>query len=205
MVPTSIPFATPQTQAAQFDPSRLVDIQLPEAITLWPVAPGWWLLLVMIIIFLSLLIYLIKRKPTIPLPTSKELKSQALKELHVIRDNYDPQSNPHKTVKTLSIFLRRYALSLYQRDSVASLTDEEWLSLLDNIINKNSKQDPNNQSGQFSDKYSNLLTQVPYQSDKTVIDTELLTELLISSEQLIKKSFKHFTVNKTPLQEKTDV
>ena len=183
------------TQAAQFDPAKLADIHLPDAVTFWPVAPGWWILLGIIIIFLLLIIYFIKRKPTIPAPTGKELKSQAMQELDAIRKNYESQANPHESVKKLSIFLRRYALSLYQRDNVASLTDEQWLRLLDEIIDHDSTQgaDSGFKESLFSNKFSALLTQAPYQSVHKPIDTQLLSELFTTSEILIKNSFKRFT------------
>lgn len=211
--PSQPPVQAPSS--AQFDPTKLADISLPEAITFWPVAPGWWLLLGIIIIFLVLIIYLAKRKPTIPVPTGKQLKSQAMQELHVIREDYyfqnhKTQNHKHNTVKKLSIFLRRYALSLYQRDDVASLTDEQWLSLLDNIINHHLKQssdfgstsEHSSENGPFSNKFSALLTQIPYQSAQAPIDEQLLTELFVTSELLIKNSFKHFTAMQKPLARK---
>ena len=189
------PTAQMPTQAAQFDPAKLADIYLPGAITFWPVAPGWWILLGILIFFLLVIIYLIKRKPAIPVPTGKELKSQAMQELNSIKENYESLTNPHETVKKLSIFLRRYALSLYQRDNIASLTDEQWLTLLDEIIAHDST--PGSNSGfkesPFSHQFSVLLTQVPYQSAHTPIDTHLLMELFAASEILIKNSFKRFT------------
>ncbi len=210
---TQMPDQIP-AQSTQFDPAKLADIHLPDAITFWPVAPGWWLLLGSIIIFLLLLIYLIKRKPAIPAPTGKELKSQAMKELQAIRENYESQlaaknatqtieQTAHKTVKKLSIFLRRYALSLNQRDNVASLTDEQWLTLLDKMNEQGSKAD--SESTPFSQHFSTLLTQVPYQSSRNPIDTQLLTELFSASEILIKNSFTRFTAKspgQKPLAEK---
>lgn len=149
------------------------------------------------------MIYLIKRKPAIPAPTGKELKSQAMQELQAIRKNYESQlaaekttqtiaQTAHKTVQQLSIFLRRYALSINQRDNVASLTDEQWLTLLDKINGDDSKADSENKP--FSQQFSELLTQVPYQSDQVAIDTQLLTELFSASEVLVRNSFKRFTV-----------
>jgi len=202
----------PQIPAAsQFDPGKLADIQLPEAITFWPPAPGWWLLLGLSIIVLLVIIYFIKRKPPVKTATVKQLKSQSMKELHDIKKRYKAQlidkeaSNKavtHASVKELSIFLRRYALSLYHREKVASLTDQQWLALLDNTYY--GKPHSNQNTPLFSDKYADLLTKIPYQSVENVIDHVLLDELFASSESLIKKSAQLFALKNTH-QEKQDV
>ncbi|MCW8929381.1 MAG: DUF4381 domain-containing protein [Gammaproteobacteria bacterium] len=210
MLPSTQTPSQGSMQAAQFDPSQLADIYLPEAITFWPIAPGWWLLLGLIVIFLLLIIYLIKRKPRIPEPTSKELKSQALTELQAIKKKYNessvPQEIAHETIKELSVLLRRYALSLYHRDDVASLTDQQWLQLLDKLIAKKSSQSTHSdnliadEAGPFSNQFSTLLTQAPYQPDNEVIDTQLLSDLLTTSETLVINSFKRFTPSKSDLK-----
>lgn len=217
MLPSVQMPSQPSMQGLQFDPTQLVDIQLPDAISLWPIAPGWWLLLGLIGIFLILIIYLIKRKPTIPAPTSKELKSEAMIELNSIKENYkshqlshsDEEFNrhTHETVRQLSIFLRRYALSLYQRDDVASLTDEQWLILLDELIVQESDSNLSSKAkyGPFSDHFSELLTQVPYQSNQKKIDEQKLSDLFAASEELILNSFKRFSLSKLNTKEKDKI
>ncbi len=188
-----------------FDPSQLADIYLPEAVTFWPPAPGWWLLLALIITVIIFIIYLIKRQPKKPLPTGKQLKSQALQELNSIKEYYQAQKNEshtnheitHETIKKLSVFLRRYALSLYQRDSVASLTNEQWLALLDKISDTTDKP--------FSHKFAILITQTPYQSAHKPVDTQLLSELFSASEEMINKSFKEFKAKPSIQGNKTHV
>ncbi len=180
-----------------FDPGKLADISLPEVITFWPVAPGWWILLGLIILLIIFTIYLVKRKPKKRLPTARQLKSQALKELASIREYYESQNNEsqesnensHETVKKLSVFLRRYALSLYPREIVALLTDEQWLTLLDNLSESSDKP--------FSSKFSIMLTQAPYQSVHEPIDTQLLSELITTTEVMIKNSYKDFEAKKS--------
>ena len=197
--------------ATQFDPNKLADIQLPEAITFWPPAPGWWLLLGLIIIILLVIIYFIKRKPPIKTATVKQLKSQSMKELHAIRKNYEAQLNnkeiTHASVKKLSIFLRRYVLSLYTREEVASLTEQQWLLLLDSTYY--SQAHSNQTTPLFSEKYAALLTKAPYQPNKYVIDHVLLDELFDSSEELISRSAGLFTQKnahqENSFREKNDV
>jgi len=198
LLPLSQMTVPPPMQGVQFDPTKLADIHLPESVSFWPLAPGWWILLGFVLILVALITYFIKRKPKIPAPTSKELKSQAMIELESIKEDYESQAQPHETIKKLSVFLRRYALSLYQRDNIASLTDEEWLALLDELISI--KPDTTNTShsdkGVFSNKFSTLLTQAPYQSTQKPIDNELLDDLLNTTDTLIKRSFKRFNTTK---------
>jgi len=166
--------------APQFDPEKLADIHLPEAISYWPVAPGWWLLLVLIILAVVIILLWKKNRSNnralTPAQKIKLLKAQASQELKLINDDFQKHGLAHKTVKQLSVFLRRYALSLYPRERVASLTDEQWLKLLDKLSN----------SEQYSQKFSQLLTTVPYQPDHTSIDTELLSQLFTASKRLLE-------------------
>jgi hypothetical protein len=179
----------------QFDPSKLVDIQLPEKIAWWPIAPGWWILFVLFIAIILVSWYFIKRKPAIKAATAKQFKTQAMKELQRIRKKYEAQAHDievsHSIVKELSIFLRRYALSLYSREKVASLTDQQWLLLLDKTYNSQTKDDAKKYP-LFSEKFAQLLIEVPYQANTQFIDQLLLNELFDSSEILINKTARLF-------------
>lgn len=191
----------------QFDAGKLADIQLPEAISFWPPAPGWWFLLALIIIILCLIIYFIIRKPPIKMATVKQLKSQSMKEFHAIKASYEAQptdkQTSHQAVINLSVFLRRYALSLYNREKVASLTDKQWLGLLDKTYNSQFKKAAKKKHSTvlFSEKYADLLTQVPYQPATHAIDHVLLSELFDSTELLVSKSVRLFK-HKLSLQQK---
>ena len=173
-----LPPAPPTTP--QFDPEKLADIHLPEAISYWPVAPGWWLLLALIILAVVIILLWRKNRSRVraitPAQKIKLLKAQASQELKFINDDYKKHGLAHKTVKRLSVFLRRYALSLYPRDRVASLTDEQWLKLLDKL----------SYSELYSQKFSELLTTVPYQPEHNSIDTELLSQLFTASKRLLE-------------------
>ncbi len=101
----------------------LKDIHLPEPITWWPPAPGWWLLVV-----LSLLacyaIFLV----------FKQFKKQnafktAGKMLLAIK--HQQHEDPVQTLVAVSALLRRVAISIDARSEVASLSGQAWLSYLD--------------------------------------------------------------------------
>ena len=125
--------------------------------------------------------------------TAKQLKSQAMIELDSIKAQHnahpDTPENIHKSVKQLSVFLRRYILSIYYRNEVASLTDQQWLQLLDKTYNTHSNSASEKQpESLFEKKYAELLTQKPYQPDTEFIDQALLNECFNSAEILISNS-----------------
>ena len=167
--------------ATQFDPTQLADIHLPQSIGIWPIAPGWWILLGLFI-FLCVLIFLLSKenKKTKHQISPKQLKNLALKELSVIEENYQADINPHKSIKQLSIFLRRFALSHYHREQVASLTDEQWLALLDEMF------DATHKKQLFTSEFSELLTKVPYQSTDTILDKEVINTLFATTKKLVQ-------------------
>ncbi|MCU7834824.1 MAG: DUF4381 domain-containing protein [gamma proteobacterium symbiont of Taylorina sp.] len=178
-VPTSA--TQPPLTAQQFDPSLLADIHLPQAIGLWPIAPGWWILLALLLLLVILIILLSKEPKARKKQLSpKQLKSLALKELSIIENSYKADAAAHQSIKQLSIFLRRFALSHYHREQVASLTDEQWLALLDKMFDSNLKKQP------FTNEFSELLTRVPYQSDTTPLDPDLIKQVFASTMILVK-------------------
>lgn len=166
---------------AQFDPSQLADIHLPENIGIWPIAPGWWLLLALFILLCVLIFLFSKENKNIKKSLSpKQLRRLALKELTNIEKNYQFETNPHETVTQLSIFLRRFALSHYHREQVASLTEKKWLSVLDEMFN------PAKKKQVFSHDFTELLTEAPYQSHNTALDAELIKQLFNTAKTLVR-------------------
>jgi hypothetical protein len=167
-----------QNLMPQFDPQKLADIKLPEPVSYWPPAPGWWLLLGTIIILLiitPLLIRAYKKRPVSDARIKKQLKTMAQREFERIKNDYKEHQLAHKALQQLSILLRRYALSIYPRQEVAALTDQQWLHLLDNITGDK----------QFSEQYAELLIQAPYQSEHTPVDKDQLSQLFKASQTLL--------------------
>lgn len=106
--------------------SALRDIHLPEPVSWWPPAIGWWLLALTLLATLWLLW---KKKSNRP-----AVQRVALKELETLHKRFlDSPEMPNGTefAVALSGLLRRYALVRYPQDEVAGLTGESWLSFLD--------------------------------------------------------------------------
>lgn len=179
---TSNPVMTSTAPGNGFDPSQLADIHLPQAISFWPIAPGWWFTLGVVIIALTAFWLWKKQHERDPAVLEqrrlKRLKSEAQQELEKLKQQYKAQQNAHKSIEALSVFLRRFALSVYPREQVASLTDEQWLKLLERLSG----------TEDFSGCFKNLLLEAPYQAPDKTIDTQLLEQLFAAAETLLAKT-----------------
>lgn len=107
------------------DPTQipLKDWHYPEAITWWPIAPGWWMLFCLAVFLLAAWFYLRWRR------LRPSVKKIARKELASLRT--DPDLSASDRIRKLSILIRRIALSVYPRSEAAKLTGVEWLRFLD--------------------------------------------------------------------------
>ena len=110
------------------DPAALPlrDLHLPEPIGWWPLAPGWWIMLLLVA---GALVYLLwraykRRQQNAP-------RRYALRELSRFEAEYREHRNPVTLGKQLSELLRRGMLAYAPRERVAGLTGEAWLQWLD--------------------------------------------------------------------------
>ena len=107
------------------DPSTLPlrDIHLPEPVSWWPLAPGWWLLAA--VLASSVLIALMWRRYRAHLSPRRA----ALAELSLIEQAYATHQDGHACAQALSRLLRRIALLRATTDpTTRSSTD--WSTLL---------------------------------------------------------------------------
>ena len=104
----------------------LRDLHLPEAIGWWPLAPGWWAVLVIAAAALGYLAWRLYRRWQFNAP-----RRYALKELARFEADYLEHRNPVVLGKQLSELLRRGVLAYAPRAEIAGLTGEAWLSWLD--------------------------------------------------------------------------
>ena len=109
---------------------NLRDIHPPAPASIWPLAPGWWLVIILTPILILLLFYLSKLISLL----YKRLKQQtvsksATKMLAGIRNAQSTDSR--QTLVALSALLRRVAISTTGRADVAGLNGAAWLTYLD--------------------------------------------------------------------------
>ena len=109
---------------------NLKDIHLPPAVAIWPPAPGWGIVavvLLLIIVFCGMLISRIleRRKP----------KTEALRLLKNLQNQQNNTKKSLEILRGLSQILRRVALTFCADENVSSLHGSEWLEFLDRTGN----------------------------------------------------------------------
>ncbi len=103
--------------------AALKDIQTPEAIGHWPLAYGYWLILVIIVTSLIIIsILLIKRHK------HHAAKREALTQLALL----DSES-PQLAIK-VNVLLKRSIMSYLPREQVASLDGQKWYQWLEQQV-----------------------------------------------------------------------
>lgn len=174
--------------AAELDNAlqALADIHLPEQISWWPPAPGWWIVMIITCILIFYTYKIIRKKLH-----QVKYKKQAREELQNISRFWQKQQNLIATASHLSSLIRRIALADtkgLESVNIASLTDEQWLLYL--------QQQPGLQH--ISLQYHDILLELPYQDPMIHFDLSEQEQLAKKMESLlssisiwIKKGFKH--------------
>jgi Domain of unknown function (DUF4381) len=132
---------------------QLRDIHLPEPVSWWPPAPGWWLALATIILIIAAVV--IARK----IYRSKQLSRDIGSELEHIKQQYQQSNNKPQLARDLSILLRRANISFYPQSNIAGLTGEQWLQHLDSTNSK-----PRTEQA-FHSETGKVLLSAPYMPD----------------------------------------
>jgi uncharacterized protein DUF4381 len=134
------------------DPATLAlhDIHLPDSVSWWPLAPGWWILLLLIIITIASVIFLVRYR------RNHQISAVRLAKMELVRIENEFKSNKDKSIliQEISKLIRRVSISLFKRDESASLTGQDWLLFLDQLNGDNS----------FSNGIGRVLIEAPYQA-----------------------------------------
>ena len=110
------------------DPEQipLRDLHLPDAISWWPLAPGWWIVLGLALIVIGFVLqrYLERR-------ARNSARREALRQLDDLLNDYESHRNVVSFAARVSELLRRAMLAYAPRQNIAGLTGEDWLAWLD--------------------------------------------------------------------------
>jgi hypothetical protein len=109
---------------------QLRGLHLPEPPGLWPPAPGWWILAILVaaaLIALAIRIYRTRRRAR-PL----RLAVGALDRL--LADNRDARLSPRDFANAVNELLKRALIYGAHRSDAAPLTGPAWLTYLDGIV-----------------------------------------------------------------------
>jgi hypothetical protein len=122
---------------------------LPDPVSWWPPAPGWWVLALLGLCLAALFVHWL---------ASRYRRGAAMRvakaELAGLRADFARDRDAGAYARGLSRLLRRFALSRFPRDAVAGLTGEKWLAFLDSRGGE----------GRFADGPGSLLLEAPYRS-----------------------------------------
>jgi len=107
------------------------DLHLPAAIGWWPLAPGWWV--VIVLLGVGLVFLLRKWLHSYSRGSARRL---ALRQLDLYSRDYLSHLNGVLIGTQLSELLRRTMLAYAPRADVAGLTGEAWLKWLDQDLDR---------------------------------------------------------------------
>ncbi len=128
-------------------------LHLPEPVGWWPLAPGWWVLMAILVVTAGLLIrdWLRRR-------ARSAARRKALRQLEESRAAYAYHGNPVILGSELSELLRRTMLAYAPRSEVAGLTGDAWLAWLDRDLDE----------PKFREGAGRSLLELPYRDPETL-------------------------------------
>jgi hypothetical protein len=156
----------------------LRDIHLPEPISWWPVAPGWWLLIAAILLLL-MLIYIARK-----IYLARQLKRDIASELEKIKQRYQQSNNKSQLAKSLSVLLRRASITFYPATDIAGLTGERWLAYLDETGRHSTK------AASFNSDTGKVLLSAPYLPEDSTLDFDAQALLALCESWLFAPHHK---------------
>ena len=114
--------------------SQLRDIHLPEPVTFWPPAPGWWVLLLLLLIGLAFLY-----RHAIAAMIQRRKLAFVLRELDKALENFTEAAafeNKRNQagldyLAEVNILLKRVVLVVFPESTAVHLTGAQWLAFLD--------------------------------------------------------------------------
>ncbi|MGZ3632834.1 MAG: DUF4381 domain-containing protein [Parachlamydiaceae bacterium] len=142
---------------------QLHDIEGIDPISWWPLAIGWWVIIGLSLLLLSISLRIIISR----IKFKRSWKHDALKQLALLERNLSSDTN-QETLIALSDYLKRIVLKRFPRKECASLTGKMWLNWL-------TQHDPN----QFDwNEKGMLLIQAPYAPTHTSVSSEQIKNLI---------------------------
>ncbi len=151
--------------------SQLRDLELPTVSN--TLAPGWWLLLLFVVLFAALAYYLYRRWQ------SRLWQREAQAELKLIREQLGSEPSI-ALLSHCSELVRKVVLAVDDREQVAALHGESWIEKLDDICAR----------PEFSQGIGRLLVDHPYQK-QPVITSHDLSALFDSVDVLINSAARY--------------
>ena len=144
--------------------AQLRDIHLPEAVSWWPLAPGWWVLGTLLIAGLAYMVHFFWQRHH-----AFTYRRQALQQLKQL-----PNNSQHHRITALMALLKRVAVSAYPELNLSSRSQAEFIAFLNLTY-------PKAGFDQLPTDWQRLF----YAKDSEV-SAELVDQLLLSGTRWIK-------------------
>lgn len=149
----------------------LIDIQGLDAIGIWPLAFGWWIVIAAVAaLFFGTLVFLWRH-----FKYRRSWQYQAHKKLASLHQEVG-QNDPKRILQALSLQLRKIAIQTTQREACASLSGKQWLNWLEN-------NDPKNY---LWTKHGTLLVEAQYMPATTNVENTQITDLINAAQGWVK-------------------
>lgn len=142
---------------------QLHDIEGIDSISGWPLAVGWWIIILISLAILCLLGFYAIRW----IAFKRSWKHDTLQKLALLESNFS-DATAKDTVIALSEYLRRIAIRRFSRKECAGLTGEAWLKWL-------ALHDPEGYDWQNK---AALLINMPYAPLNAIISANSIKELI---------------------------
>lgn len=144
----------------------LRDIHLPDPVSWWPLAPGWWMVFALAILISVTTLFVVRRY------RQHSYRRVGLQQLATLESAAITQQDQRQLIQQLSQLLRHMAI-LHYPQSCAGLEGQEWLTFLDQPFHKQAA--PDNRP--FSEGPGQCLGYGPYQQHIVEIDQVALITL----------------------------
>ena len=154
------------------DPEQipLRDLHLPEAIGWWPLAPGWWVVIGLVIIALGFLLRHYQK-----VRARGAARRHALRQLDVLTAEFEQHRDAVTFSAHLSELLRRTMLAYAPRQDIAGLTGDKWLEWLDRDFDQ----------PKFRTETGRKLLELPYRrSDDDIAAMDLIDVVAVIRQRL---------------------
>lgn len=109
--------------------SALHPLREPVLVGWWPPAPGWWVLLgMLLLLLLGMALFLWRRY------RRNAYRRQALRQLQAIQAQYRQDGDSSRCIAAVNALLKSVALVAYPRRDVAASSGREWLAFLNGAL-----------------------------------------------------------------------
>ena len=108
--------------------AELRGLAMPDAISWWPMAVGWWILLALLLVLITVAVIGIRRWRA-----KQRWRNLAYHEYQAILSQYRAGASKDQVLMQVSMLFRQISLVLLPREEVASLSGQEWLVTLNTL------------------------------------------------------------------------